>query len=73
MIVSTFHSIRTRRRSAPASVGHSNVERRARARDEAVLGLLLLYHLIFENRDASMTRQGDAPVGLIERELGNRH
>ena len=28
------------------------------------------YHLIFENWDASMARQGDALVGVIERELG---
>ena len=28
------------------------------------------YHLIFENWDASMARQGDALVGLIEKELG---
>ena len=31
------------------------------------------YHLIFEDWDASMARQGDALVGLIKAELGQFH
>src|SRR5688572_12661219 len=33
-------------------------------------GLASFYHLIFEDWDASMARQGDAIAGLIEAELG---